>query len=610
MRSILRFLINLLLIIGVIWLLMKFTPVWDWVRSIWAKRTDISITTPGVSDKQPTNYCETPWGVKIPNGSTIFAYKDILPWEDGKCEEEVRSCKKWVLDGSYTSPSCLEKPTSWEQYMTLPDWTIVTSGGSNMWTGTVPNNQGNNQNVLAANWASCTTPRGQTIQHGNYIVSYQSPSSCTFQRRMCVDGTLMWNFMYNYCILPRYYTEATSTIAWVDGWTNMSDQALLADAEKSWDSSPYAVGSSRQYMQVTYWGVDSTQTPPSDKWNENTKGNVAVVSTSNTTSPTPTKTYAEPKDTSDTTRHDLTQKACTTPRWGLVAHGQYVIAYKVAVPADGTCQYERRACHYGVLDGSFKSPTCTIKGKTYDSSSWMPWNAGYYDGTSPSTAGKACRLPWGWYVADGSYIKAYRSSTSSRASGCQWEYRFCRNWVLDGSYTSSTCTLVKTYNPSSCSLPWWWTIAHGQSVLAYENWQSPCYGEWRTCNDGFLWWTYLHRTCTTYVPETPDTPDIPTTPDRPDRPDRPQEPDRPDRPYRPDPYIPQPIPQDVYGNWESAWRLDPAPTASDTCHSDASQEYMCAANAAFTCVDYKKVEDDCCIAGRAKYEKRTITCVK
>lgn len=49
--------------------------------------------------------------------------------------------------------------------------------------------------------ASCTTPRGQSVAHGNYIVSYESPSSCRFQRRMCVDGQLLGKFMYNYCMV-------------------------------------------------------------------------------------------------------------------------------------------------------------------------------------------------------------------------------------------------------------------------------------------------------------------------------------------------------------------------------------------------------------------------
>ena len=707
MRSILKFIINILLLVGIVWLLIKFTPIDDRVKTLWTKNTGSIITIDWSGDKVDTS-CQTPRWVKIPNGWTIFAYKDVLPTKDWLCEEEIRTCNKWVLGGTFGYPSCLDKNSQ-----------NVISGSDN---GIAINGIVDDL-TIPVNGASCETPRWQTIKNGNYIVSYQSPSSCTFQRRLCVDGVLFGKFEYNYCILPTYFSATQDS------------NEVVYDANNI-DESPYSVWSARQYAQVNYGGLNSTQTLPSDYWNENQNGNVAVVSSSSSTAKTSSpKTYATPKDTSSTAYYDLTQRGCTTP-WGtFVDHGQYIIAYRTSTPASWrSCEYERRSCNYGKLSGTFTASKCTSKGKTYTSTSWAPWNESYTETTIP-TRSAACKLPrWG-YIANWSYVKAYKYSNSSYADACQWEYRFCRNGVLDGTYTKNSCVLVNTYTPAkNCSLPRWWTIADGQSVVAYasrmgycnaqtrtcSNWYlngsyqysnctnntnnrcslprwwsiadgqsvvayaSPtgsCNAQTRTCSDGYLhgsyqysycenysnnrcslprWWSiadgqsvvayasptgdcnakqtrvcsdgYLHGSyqyanCTNstyakctlprwwsiadgqsvvaYVSPTGDcnvkqtrvcsdgylhgsyqystcrntTPDISMT--------------------------------DIYSDWQNLGRLNEAPdTTMDTCNNDIQNKYTCSANESRTCVDYEKVENDCCIAGRAKYQKRSIECVQ
>lgn len=554
MRAFLKFLINLALIIGVIWLLMRFTPIGDRVRDIWAKQTGKIVISPnGTGSTTDTVVCETPWWVTIPNRSTIFAYKEPVA-SSGECVSEVRTCKKGELQGSYMYPSCVSVDSA-------------SSGGfSNTW---LPGSWIADEWIaIPAEWKSCVTPWGQTIKNGNYIVSYQSPSSCTFQRRMCVDGNLMGQFQYNYCILP-YYASTQ--------WTT----ATIGNPDTTRSDSPYSVWWSWQYAQVYYNGTNANTELPTDLRNQNQKGNVAVVSTSNV----PTKQtviYATPDDTSSTAHNDLTQRACTTP-WGTkVAHGNYVIAYRTTNPANGrTCEYERRACNYWKLDGSFTASTCTANGESYNSSSWQRGNYGY--DKPDQNLRRSCALPWGGYIADGSYITAYRSSTSSIANGCQWQYRFCRDGVLDGSYTNKSCTIVNNYTNKSCILPWGWSIAHGYSVTAYANPSSPCHRETRTCNNGYLGGSYTYSYCENYQPPVDN----------------------------PDPYVP-PVttPADTYWQRENVGWLDNIPNNLDTCGANATSEYTCASNAVLTCVDYRKVEDDCCISGRAKYEKRTVTCVK
>ena len=54
------------------------------------------------------------------------------------------------------------------------------------------------------NKASCTTPRGQKIKHGQFIKAYKSPRGfidlpCNVQIRPCVNGNLKGSFTYSKC---------------------------------------------------------------------------------------------------------------------------------------------------------------------------------------------------------------------------------------------------------------------------------------------------------------------------------------------------------------------------------------------------------------------------
>lgn len=71
--------------------------------------------------------------MKIPDGSRIFAYAQPMATA-GVCEEEIRVCKKGVLQGKYVYASCAQ-----EGIYTTGD--SINSGG------------------IAANGVSCQTPR-------------------------------------------------------------------------------------------------------------------------------------------------------------------------------------------------------------------------------------------------------------------------------------------------------------------------------------------------------------------------------------------------------------------------------------------------------------------
>ena len=625
MRAFLKFLINLALICGVLWLVARFTTLDDKFISRF-KNSGATSTT--ISQ----NVCTTPWWVMIPQGSSIFAYAEQNP-VDGNCKEEMRTCDGGQLQGTYTYPSC-NGITQSGSANALISWSAIPAQGN-----------------------SCTTPWGQTIAHGNYIVSYESPSSCKFQRRMCVDGQLLGKFMYNYCILP--YMNANGNIGNqyggdnLNGWIATYDSPYSVDNAQTFsntinDGSPYANGS-RQYTPVNYGGNNANTQLPNDYWNQNNNGNVSVVRSWNDNKKNPlathgTSNYTPPKSR-NYNNYDLTQKWCNTP-WGTyVDHGQYVIAYKASQAKKwGSCEYERRTCFYGKLNGSFSKPSCG----TASSSSRQygnQWYDNYYrtNTTSTTSTNRSCRTPWGTTVRHGEYIRAYKYASAPWSDGCEGEVRYCHNGILDGWYTNRSCNLVQPQYQgcygrqcgsnnwgNSCSTPRWNTISNGQSVVAYSKINGSCYSETRTCSNGWLQWSYSLQYCNNdnnnrnyqscALPRwgsishgqsveaysstgSPCYKEIrwcyngilngsygysycsqynnPTTPTT-----------------------------DTYGNWESVGYRDSMPNNEDTCHANASAAFSCQTQDATTCIDYRKVANDCCVAGRATYEKRTVTCVR
>ncbi len=54
------------------------------------------------------------------------------------------------------------------------------------------------------NKKNCTSPRWQTVIHGQFIKTYKAPRGfinlpCEVQIRACVDGILKWNYKYSKC---------------------------------------------------------------------------------------------------------------------------------------------------------------------------------------------------------------------------------------------------------------------------------------------------------------------------------------------------------------------------------------------------------------------------
>ena len=330
--------------------------------------------------------------------------------------------------------------------------------------------------------------------------------------------------------------------------------------------------------------------------------------------------------------------SCSLPRWWSIANWQSVIAYQNWI--NWVCNSEARYCSNWVLNGSYSLQSCNYQSNSCSLPRWWSianwqsvlayqnwnwncnserryctnWNLNWsYSLSSCNNQWNSCSLPRWWSIANWQSVLAY-----SNAYGvCSSERRYCSNWVLNGSYIQQFCTIQN----NSCSLPRWWTIAHGQSIEAFLNPTSPCTKEIRLCTNGVLnwsfgyssctlsqnscslprWWSIAHgQSVTAYLSSTSPC-------------------------YQESRYCNNGTLNGSYwynscsilGGWldtywerNSPWRYNSVPDWLDTCHGDATAAFTCTAQDQLTCTDYRKIENDCCIAGRAKYEKRTVTCVR
>lgn len=434
MRAVLRFLIQLAVIIGVIWLLVKYTTLDDQVVTFF--RSNSTVTQTGSMTNEDPNICTTPWGVKIPDGSSVYAY-----WTNSaanECKEEIRTCVKGTLDGSYPYASC-------------------TTDNSN--------SNPNPNNGPVAQGAMCTTPWGESVNDGAYIIAYESVNSCRFEKRYCENGTLNGSYRANTCYSPTGVTQ---------GGNNVTQNVTSI-------SYGYIQGSSND---GDYQGPSKTST--------NGKTTVIYSWNDNKTNPTSTNgndsQYVDPVNYKN---YDLTQHGCTTP-WGkYMDSSTWVIAYKSPTPtrAGGSCEYERRTCFQGVLGGSYQYSTCSIG----DSKNIINNHGQDYFYPVQTNTSNSCQTPWGETVRNGDYVLAYKTSYRSQGYACEGEYRYCKNGKLSGTYQNRSCTMSQ--ERYRCALPWGGTIPHGSSVVSYANSSSPCASQVRTCSYGRLSGTYKYSSC-------------------------------------------------------------------------------------------------------------------
>ena len=198
--------------------------------------------------------CITPWKEIITNWDFVLAYaqrKDV----NTICDIEKRVCMSGTLWGTFTQRSCQENvvydynkaqvvsynqkvlnefiqpsdPTNqWATFDT--QWKIDTTQQATNSRGTsnapVTTDKTVAQTPLATK-KSCTTPRGQTIKHGQFVKAYKAPRGfidlpCDVQIRACVNGSLKWTFINAKCTFNN-----TSYADYLKAWSPTSNTGFL-----------------------------------------------------------------------------------------------------------------------------------------------------------------------------------------------------------------------------------------------------------------------------------------------------------------------------------------------------------------------------------------------
>ncbi|MCX6824230.1 MAG: hypothetical protein NT085_03820 [candidate division SR1 bacterium] len=175
--------------------------------------------------------CITPWKETITNKDFILAYaqrKDV----NTICDIEKRVCTNGVLGGTFTQRSCQENVVYDYQKTEVLSYnqkilnefiqpsapvnagaTFDTQGKINT-TQQPTNTRGTSNSPVTKDQTvaqtplstkqSCITPRGQTINHGQFVKAYKAPRGfidlpCEVEIRACINGNLKGTFINPKC---------------------------------------------------------------------------------------------------------------------------------------------------------------------------------------------------------------------------------------------------------------------------------------------------------------------------------------------------------------------------------------------------------------------------
>ncbi len=175
--------------------------------------------------------CSTPRKEEVKNRDFVLAYqqrKDV----NTICNVEKRVCLSGTLGGTFTQRSCKEdvvyvyqkaEVISYNQkkineyIQPVPPvnaWSWFDTQGKINTTGEAIDTRGTSNSPVTTTptvsqtqpttKASCTTPRGQKIAHGQFVKAYKAPRGfidlpCETEIRACVNGKLKWAFINAKC---------------------------------------------------------------------------------------------------------------------------------------------------------------------------------------------------------------------------------------------------------------------------------------------------------------------------------------------------------------------------------------------------------------------------
>lgn len=447
-------------------------------------------------------------GYLVQEGVAVTAYQNSVVAYGAACVSETRTCTQGVLSGSYQYPTCEEGDVPADCLFngaTVKHGDAVTAYTSSAVAygsvcSSVAETRTCNNGVLSgsAQYASCDISaarsclfNGETITHGESVFAYQNSNvaygeTCTQEKRTCNDGTLSGSHLYGSCTVG----QAASCL--FDGKTIAHGQNVVA-----FKSSGVGYGETcTQETRTCDNGVISGsyqfsscsvgQLAACTFNNETVAHGMSVVAYASADVAFGEACQSETRTCNNgTLSGSMTYNACgaadplfCTFNGQTVFHGQTVTAFtSSSVPNGQSCQSETRSCYNGTLSGSAQHATCSV------------------DDPTPA---KDCTFN-GQTVVSGTSVVAYQASNVEFGGSCVSESRSCKDGVLSGSYTNTSCSVQ---DPKACTLNGK-SIAHGSSVTLFTSSSVPyqsCQSEVRTCDNGLLSGSATSESCVVQSP--------------------------------------------------------------------------------------------------------------
>ena len=254
---------------------------------------------------------------------------------------------------------------------------------------------------------SCTTPRSTQISHGVSILAYEKTSaapgtSCQYETRYCSDGKLSGKYTQEKCMIPASNYKERSNPYETTTQTEFQQSTKTTTSWKNWISQTQSISQSLNHRSL----LTSTPAVASSTNTNNANGNTS----NNSINSANNGSYSW----NGTARWNRSN-CMTTQRWPMY-EGSHVIGYESEeVPFGGSCKSEYRICKSGTLWGSYQYTYCRV--------------------TPPAN----CNDPSLGPVSHGSYVMAAQAESVGSWQVCNYQYRYCNNGILNGTYTKRSC---------------------------------------------------------------------------------------------------------------------------------------------------------------------------
>lgn len=412
-------------------------------------RTDVALTP-----------CKDDDWTEVPVGSTRIRFLKNEIASDEECRHIEEFCNaKWTWISNFPTHTMVKCDFKWSfttDYMKQNPEIFSTNGELKPeaeWKITIDSSK-----------PSCTTPWWESIKHGEKFISFEEKvvrfaEECVSRTHTCIDGKIEYIEPFKY---------STCKIEWPDNCViDETNVTVYHDSSRElYNKWKYSNGK---------WTCDSQTRTCNDGTLD---GDSAYIYLS---------CWSAPKAvTSGPAR-------CPSPYvWesAVLDHGrQWVWYFKNSVWRFDSCD--------GEVDGKVNKVTVTCQYGTIQpiGNSVKIWRS------CTKWTPKDCRSPRWTSVPHGQSITAFVNGSPSYGTTCKPQTRVCNDWVLGWSYEYEKCIV---WEPNSCIAPWWSTVAHGWSVVAYQTdttpYGKPCPSQTRSCTNGTLAGSYVYQSCRTLAP--------------------------------------------------------------------------------------------------------------